>query len=79
MMYYASKHSVCLIDPSGIEVLKRIGEKFIYGTHLIKLGFWFSVEFEAWMSQFLEALPSYYHMIYHGLENYSIHSEDLRF
>jgi hypothetical protein len=79
MVYYASRHSTCPIDPSGDEILKRIGEKFICGTHLMKLGFWSSVESEAWMSHFLGELSSYYHLIYHGSKICSAHSEDLRF
>ena len=79
MVYYASRHSICLIDPPGIEVLKRIGGKFICGTHLMKLGFWSSVEFEAWMSHFLGVLSSYYHWSYLGSENCPLHSQDLRF
>ena len=79
MMYYSSRHLICLIDSSRVEVLQRIEEEFICVIHLMKLGFWPIVKFEVWISQFLEVSPSYYHLSYHGSKNYSTHSENLRF
>src|ERR1044072_9492709 len=78
-MYYSSRHLICLIDLSKVDVLQIFDEEFIYVIHLMKLEFWPIVKFEAGLSQFLEVSPSYYHLCYHGSKNFSIHSEDLMF